>query len=89
MYETKAISAIKNLQEMNPFVNFRKHTQIGREERHARYRGTARVDVLYLKLDGGSQRLSFDKIERLVKIFANEGCQRLEPANRIAALISQ
>ncbi len=85
----QAISAIKNLQEMNPFVNFRKHTQIGREERHARYRGTARVDVSHLKLDGGSQRLSSNKVERLVGNFANEGCQRLEPANRIAALVSQ
>lgn len=76
---------------MNRFLHFGKNVQdlVGRQERHARYRGTARVDISRLKLEGDQQILSFEQVDRLQSIFANEGYNRLEPANRIAALVSQ
>lgn len=65
------------------------HELIGRQERYARYRGTARVDVSHPEADQGQKGLTSKQVETLVSAFANEGCHRLEPANRIAALISQ
>lgn len=76
---------------MNVFRHSRKHVHdlIGRQERYSRYRGTARIDISHLKLDRAYQGLRFDKVERLTSLFASEGCHRLEPANRIAVIVSQ
>ena len=41
-----------------------------------------------MKLDQSRKRLSLEHIEALKKDFLNRGCYRLEPANRIAALVS-
>ena len=79
---------------MNHYLHSHKYARnlIGRQERHGSYRGTARVDVSHLSLDRGQLgQESFDpeNFERLKTIFAREGCHRLDPANRIAALVSQ
>ena len=65
------------------------HLAVGRQERYSRYRGTARVDIPRLRLDRSRQLLSVEHVETLRKEYADRGCLRLEPAHRIAALVSQ
>ncbi len=76
---------------MNRFLESRKyaHGAIGRQERYDRYRGTARVDISHLKLDRSGERSNLEHVETLKREFTNRGCYRLEPANRVAALVSQ
>lgn len=76
---------------MNCLSESRKHTHhaVGRQERYSRYRGTARVDIPQLRLDRSRELLSLEHVEKLKREYANRGCLRLEPANRIAALVSQ
>ena len=76
---------------MSNFFQSHKHAydSIGRQERYARYRGTARVDISHLRLDPSRQSLTLEHVETLKAAFAHQGCHRLEPANRIVAVVSQ
>ena len=64
-----------------------------RQERYAKFKGTARIDISHLHFDSSSsndyQCLRPKNVERLKNIFATEGCHRLDPANHVKALISQ
>lgn len=57
------------------------------------YRGTARVRFEYLRFDSRFTRDPEDPDRRIVKRlkdnFANNGCLRLQPANRIPAVVDQ
>ena len=77
--------------EMDCLSESRKHTHhaVGRQERYSRYRGTATVDIPQLRLDQSRELLSLERVETLRREYTNRGCLRLEPANRIAALVSQ
>ena len=66
-----------------------------RQEQNTRYQGTVRVSLKHLVFDPDllgrpkQQFLQSKNVERLRHIFATEGCHRLEPAHRMAALISR
>ena len=66
-----------------------------RREQNTHYQGTVRVSLQHLVFDPDllgrpkQQFLQSKNVERLRHIFATEGCHRLEPAHRIAALISR
>ena len=66
-----------------------------RREQNTSYQGTVRVSLQHLVFDPDllgrpkQQFLHIKNVERLRHIFATEGCHRLEPAHRIAALISR
>ena len=84
-------SAIVNSDDMYNFFQPHKHVYdfVGRQERYARYRGTARIDISHLRVDPSPQSLTLEHIETLKAAFSHQGCHRLEPANRIVALVSQ
>ena len=64
-----------------------------RYERHAKFRGTARVKLDCLKADETQieKRLFLrpQNIQRLRRVFATEGCKRLTPEHHVPVLISQ
>ena len=66
-----------------------------RQEQKTRFQGTVRVSLQHLVFDPDllgrpkQQFLQSKNVERLRNIFAIEGCHRLEPTHRIAALISR
>lgn len=60
------------------------------EQRATNYRGTVRVKLETLKFGiEGSRQLDVQNVRRLQHIFQDQGCYRLDPENRIPAVIDQ
>lgn len=60
------------------------------EQRASNYRGTVRVKLEALRFGvEGSRQPDVQNVKRLRQIFQDQGCYRLDPENRIPAVIDQ
>lgn len=59
------------------------------EEKHKWFRGTARVELQNLHLEGSQRCIDWKNVARLVRVFADVGCDRLTPEHHVPVLVSE